>query len=278
MNALTSPLVSIAIPTYKGEATLGPAIESVLAQTLGDLELIIVDDASPDGTRDLVAGYRDARIVYHRNETNLRPQGNWNRCLDLARGRYFKLLPHDDLLHPRCLELQARALARDVAERLALVFSARTLAGPTGKRLGRRAFARDDRDALDGGALKRACALLGTNLVGEPGAVMFRTALARKVGPFDATNPYVIDLDYWFRLLDHGDAGYCAQELAAFRVSAQSWSFAIGDSQDSQFVDFISRMGDRFNPPLSALDRMRVRAMAKANKWLRFGFYALYLR
>lgn len=278
MTDFVPPKISICIPTYKGETTLGPAIESVLAQTEGDFELVILDDASPDGTRELVAGYTDPRVLYHRNERNLRHAGNWNRCLEVARGRYFKLLPHDDLLAPRCLERQAGALDADRDERLALVFSARTLVGPGGKRLGRRAFSSEIRDAIDGGALKRACALGGTNRVGEPGAVMFRTSLARTVGPFDATNPYVIDLDYWFRLLEHGAAGYCPDELATFRLTAQSWSVAIGDAQDRQFVEFIERMGDRFQPPLSALDQFRVRGMAKANKWLRFAFYALFLR
>jgi len=278
MRNIQSPRVSITIPTYKGETTLGPAIESVLTQTYGDLELVIVDDASPDGTRELVARYDDPRIRYYRNETNLRHEGNWNRCLDLARGHYFKLLPHDDLLAPNCVALQAAALDRDIEQRLSLVFSARSLLSPSGKRLGRRGFARDQRDTISGASLRRACALLGTNLVGEPGAVMFRTALARKVGPFDATNPYVIDLDYWFRLLEHGDAGYCPHELASFRLTSQSWSFAIGDAQDTEFVEFMSRMGDRIEPPLSALEHARMRAMAKVTKWLRFMFYTLFLR
>ena len=86
MNAL-APRVSICIPTYKGERTLGAAIESVLAQTLTDFELVVIDDQSPDGTRELVAGFADVRIRYFRNETNLGPEGNWNRCLVEAEGK-----------------------------------------------------------------------------------------------------------------------------------------------------------------------------------------------
>lgn len=278
MHDITRPCVTIAIPTYNGETTLGAAIESVLEQTRGDFELLIVDDASPDGTRELVARYTDPRIRYYRSDINLRHEGNWNRCLELARGHYFKLLPHDDLLAPSCVELQAGALDRDEEHRLALVFSARTLIGPTGKRLGRRGFAGGAQAQISSASLKRACALLGTNLLGEPGAVMFRTSLARTVGRFDATNPYVIDLDYWFRLLEYGDAGYCSEELASFRLTSQSWSFAIGDAQDAEFTAFIARAAGHFDPPLSAFEHARMRTRAKLNKWLRFAFYALFLR
>ena len=62
----------------------------------------------------------------------------------------------------------------------------------------------------------------GTNLIGEPGAVLFRRDLALKVGGFYAENPYVIDLDYWLRLLAQGDAYYLDQPLASFRVNPGS--------------------------------------------------------
>jgi len=52
---------------------------------------------------------------------------------------------------------------------------------------------------------------------------MFRKSLAARVGPFDATNAYVVDLDYWFRLLLKGDAHYFPEPLAAFRVTSGSW-------------------------------------------------------
>lgn len=98
-----SPLVSVFIPTYRGEATIGAAIESVLTQTLSDFELVVIDDGSPDSTQAIVAQYHDPRLRYVRNECNLGPQGNWNCCLAEARGKYFKLLPHDDLLYLECL-------------------------------------------------------------------------------------------------------------------------------------------------------------------------------
>ncbi len=102
----TSPLVTIAIPAYKG-TYLKQAIDSALAQTCRDIELVIVDDHSPERLTDIVAGYDDPRIRYFVNESNLGscdPAANWNRCLEYARGKFFALLCDDDLYEPGFVE------------------------------------------------------------------------------------------------------------------------------------------------------------------------------
>jgi glycosyltransferase involved in cell wall biosynthesis len=104
------PLVSVCVPAYKAERFIAATIESVLAQTTEDWELVVVDDASPDGTYDVAARYAgDGRVRVARNATNLGPVGNWNHVVAQARGRYVKLLCSDDLLYPR-LARQASAL------------------------------------------------------------------------------------------------------------------------------------------------------------------------
>jgi glycosyltransferase involved in cell wall biosynthesis len=272
------PLLTVAIPTYKGAAFIGAAIESVLAQTFRDFELLVIDDNSPDDTEAIVRRFVDPRIRYLRNSANLGPQGNWNRCLTEARGALFKLLPHDDLLMPTCLQRQVDALQADRAERYALVACARDVLGPTDRVLTRRGYPGGREGLIDGGEVMRSCVRRGTNLLGEPGAIMFRKSLADRVGPFDGSEGYVIDLDYWFRLLAHGDVYFIAEALSAFRVSNGSWSVAIGNAQDREFVDFVRRISHNFRPPLSALDLFAARVSAKLNMWLRLAFYTLYLR
>ena len=275
---MKNPSVSVCIPTYLGDKTLGAAIESVLAQTYTDFELIVIDDGSPDDTRAVVERFSDHRIVYLRNEKNLGPQGNWNRCLDVASGDYFKLLPHDDLLHPCCLERQVKVLDADTEKRIALVFCARQVLGPDARLLMQRGYPGGREGPIDRDVLIRACVRRGTNLIGEPGAVLMRKATAGKVGLFDVTNPYVIDLDYWFRLLAHGDAHFCAEPLAAFRVSAGSWSVAIGARQSADFRNFVQRMAVLGVAPGSAFDRFCGNLMAILNNISRTLFYRLYLK
>jgi hypothetical protein len=109
---LVGPLVGIGLPVFNGEAYLAQAIDSVLAQTLGDLELVVCDNASTDGTAAIAQAYAaaDSRVRYHRNETNLGAAPNYNRAFALSRGRYFKWLAHDDRLLPDFLARTVAAL------------------------------------------------------------------------------------------------------------------------------------------------------------------------
>lgn len=91
------PLVTIAISTYnRADGYLREALSSAVAQAYEPLEIVVVDNASTDGTADLVASYGDDRIRYVRHERNIGANGNFNACLEHARGTYFLLLHDDD--------------------------------------------------------------------------------------------------------------------------------------------------------------------------------------
>jgi glycosyltransferase involved in cell wall biosynthesis len=279
MSESRKPHVTVAIPTYRGERFIGAAIESVLNQTFADFELFVIDDNSPDNTHEIVESYSDARLFYLKNEQNLGPKGNWNRCLEVASGNYFKLLPHDDLLASNCLERQVEILDADQDEQISLIFSSREVLGPDGcVILTHRGYPGGIEGCLSNDTVIRACVRRGTNLIGEPGAVLFRKSLADRVGHFDATNPYVIDLDYWFRLLAHGDAYYCDEDLASFRVSAQSWSVAIGKGQSQEFHEFVARISTKQTLHTTLFDRFCGRFTPDINSILRHIFYNIYIR
>ncbi|WP_172300495.1 glycosyltransferase [Pseudoruegeria sp. HB172150] len=102
--------VSVGLPVYNGAEFLGQAIESILAQDLGDLELIISDNASTDETPDICANYAaaDERVSYVRHTENLGAAKNYNHVFHLSSAPYFKWAAHDDLMKPqfltRCVE------------------------------------------------------------------------------------------------------------------------------------------------------------------------------
>jgi glycosyltransferase involved in cell wall biosynthesis len=100
------PRVSIGLAVYNGERYLAETIDSILAQTFHDFELIISDNASTDHTQEIARAYaaKDERIRYYRNAKNLGIAPNYNRVIGLARGEYFKLADYDDLLAPTFLE------------------------------------------------------------------------------------------------------------------------------------------------------------------------------
>lgn len=272
-----SPAVSVCIPTYRGARFIGQAIESVLNQTFRDFELLVIDDNSPDETTSIVARYDDRRIRLLENPQNLGPQGNWNRCLDEATGRYFKLLPQDDLLAPQCLERQVSVLESDAAQRIALVFCARNIIDASDHVLMVRRYPGGRTGALAGPDVISNCLRWGTNLIGEPGSVLFRMDLAREIGKFDATIPYIVDLDYWVRLLLHGDAHYLGDSLASFRVSPGSWSVAIGKRQTGDLIRFMAKVARTPGFKARRGDLLAGQVMARANTWLRMIIYRLVL-
>jgi len=100
-----NPLVSIGLPVYNAGQYLEEALDSILAQTFEDFELIISDNGSTDNTEAICWSYarRDQRLRYYRNENNRGAAWNFNRVFELARGKYFKWTAHDDLYMPAYL-------------------------------------------------------------------------------------------------------------------------------------------------------------------------------
>jgi len=100
------PAISICLPVYNGENYVTAAIESMLAQTFADFELIITDNASTDRTEEICRKFADAdpRVRYHRNERNVGGARNQPSAVQLSRGRYVRLSAHDDKIARTHLE------------------------------------------------------------------------------------------------------------------------------------------------------------------------------
>ena len=109
------PYVSVGLPVFNGEDYLEEALDSILAQTYSDFELIISDNASTDRTEEICRAYtvRDKRIRYFRNETNLGAAKNFNRVFELSSGEYFKWASYDDVLGPEFLSRCITVLDQD---------------------------------------------------------------------------------------------------------------------------------------------------------------------
>ena len=102
-NSMQMVTLGVALPVFNGEAYIRETIESILAQTMSDLRLVISDNASEDSTRDIAQEYaaKDSRIVYHRNPENLGITKNAINTLEMCRPcQYVALIGHDDLWAP----------------------------------------------------------------------------------------------------------------------------------------------------------------------------------
>ena len=103
------PFFLIMIPTYKRADLIGEAIKSAINQTWqGDYEIIVTDnepDMNVNDTLDVIKTINSEKVVYYRNKKNLKAAGNWNRAMELSRGKYIVMLHDDDMLHPEFLDV-----------------------------------------------------------------------------------------------------------------------------------------------------------------------------
>lgn len=222
MTEMTAPKISICIPVYNGERFLPRAVESALRQSYSNFEVLIVDNASTDGTArwaaDRAAAHSKIRLL--KNDRNIGLVGNLNRCLEYAQGTYIKFLMADDMLLPGCLEQMATGL--DTHESITLVASGRLIVDEQENELTVSRYSNMN-VVMPGKQAITEC-LFGSNYIGEPTAVMFRKS--GLVGKFREDMPQVLDIDMWFRLLERGDLFYIGEPLCAIRQHADQMTHA----------------------------------------------------
>jgi glycosyltransferase involved in cell wall biosynthesis len=211
-----SPKVSVCIPVRNGGTFLPLAVDSVLGQSFDDMELIIVDNCSTDGTAEWLErkSAEVGKIRFSRNTVDIGLPGNFNACLSRATGEYVKFLCADDLLLPGSLRRMADALDADPSA--TLLVGARRLIDDKGAPIAVQRYARRSLHVAGEQAINRC--LFGKNYIGEPSAVMFRRSAATR--GFSESFPHLIDLEMWFHLLERGNLISLPDEVCAIRRHA----------------------------------------------------------
>jgi glycosyltransferase involved in cell wall biosynthesis len=270
------PAVSVCIPAYNARRFIDKAVRSVLSQSLSDLELIIVDDASQDGTAEAAEAYGDDRVRLFRNPANIGAAANWNRAVGFARGRFVKVLCGDDLLGPDCLARQVEIL--ETHPHVALVAGRRNVIDENGRVLIPGRGLGRLRGVVPGSEAVRATVRAGTNLFGEPACVLLRRDLVARCGPFSDRRQYMLDVDYWCRMLRFGALFAQQDTVAAFRISAQAWSVELARHQSAQAAELFGDLRRDDPAGISAFDlacgRLRAGMLAAARS---AGYRALSL-
>lgn len=225
--------VSICIPTYNGAQYLEACLDSALSQTHKDIEILVVDDGSTDATFEILRRYAasDQRIRLVRNEHNLGLVGNWNRCVELARGEWIKFVFQDDLIEPDCLAKMTAATQEGdlfVACNRSFSFESQTTTDVqdfylNNKRLIDKLYAGKNKlSALEFADL--AVERIGANLVGEPTVTLLHKSVFERFGAFNENLIMSCDLEYWTRIGIHTGVRFVPEELAVFRVHGQATS------------------------------------------------------
>jgi hypothetical protein len=212
---LREPRVTVFVPTYNRARWLRESIESVLAQTYGDFRLVVSDNASTDGTGDIVRQFDDPRISYVRLDEHLDLNAHFNRCYELATGDYTFLIPDDDRMTPDALERTVQFL--DAHPAVGLVHGRAKLVGEGGETIA---------DAHDMTGLPGTQVESGDDFIRRSVQAGFRvhasTALIRTsalaaVRLRDEDFP-VTDVGLWMRLALAWDVAFLAETLAVVRI------------------------------------------------------------
>jgi glycosyltransferase involved in cell wall biosynthesis len=223
------PAVTVLMTAYNRERYIAEAIESVLAQTVTDFELVIVDDRSTDGTVDVARRYLgDPRVRLAINERNIGDYPNRNHAATLARGEFFKYHDSDDVLYPHALQVMLTGLRAVPDAAFALSSSRGWPGGPSPMRLTPR--------------LSYEREFLGSGLfhVG-PSCALFRTARFPELGGFPlygAGSDYVFWLRtcarvnialvagdlFWYRTHDTQEIRAHSAQAQYARASGEAWT------------------------------------------------------
>lgn len=245
----SAPRVSVVMPAYNACRTIHAAIESVLAQNFPDLELIVCDDASADGTAELLAGYRDPRLRVVRNPANLGEGGARDRAIAEARGEWIAVIDADDAWLPRRLTVLLAAATRDDS----LIFDDLLECHDVDSRLvawrrlrGAHAFGANGQDPVPVafGDFIRQRRLLIKPLI--PAKWLRQPGIRHSARRFGA------DTEFFLRLIEQGlTLSYVPQALYLYRLAPGSMSSTPGREllMKEVLVDALRRM------PLAGRDR-----------------------
>jgi glycosyltransferase involved in cell wall biosynthesis len=269
---LPIPSVSVCIPVYNGELFLAETIRSVLDQTYRDFELVVLDNASPDESGAIARSFHDPRIRVERNPMTLPQAENWNRVVELARGPLVKVVCADDLLHPRCLELQVEPMDADPG--LAVVASRRHMIDEESRVIVPRRGLKGLVGVHTGVEVARRVVRSGANPIGESNNVLFRREDFFTVGGWKTDRPNVMDIDLWLRLLQLGDFLGLPEALAAFRIGRGTVSAEQSQAIYAQQKMLIKEIGESEFYQVRGVDRAVGRMFAPAGRARRQALYA----
>lgn len=218
-NCMSVPKVTVLMPVYNGERYLRDAVTSILDQTFQDFELLILNDGSRDGSREIIESFGDSRIVSVDNGKNLGLIATLNKGLILAKGDYVARMDCDDLSRPERLARQVRYLEDhpDVA-----------LCGAWIRKFG---LGKDKICRYHGDPLLLACGLLFDSVLAHP-TVMLRKRMFIDSGLFyDVAYKHAEDYELWVKTSRCYKLGTIAEVLLDYRVHPEQVSSAFKTGQ-----------------------------------------------
>lgn len=266
--------MSVVVPVFNGMPHLEALTASLLAQTHRHLEIVFTEGGGTDSSIEYLTSLTDPRIRIVRMPTGTSAAENWTAASREANGEFAKLICQDDLLYPEAIAHQVADLQANSTALMAI--ARRDIIDATGKRLyASRGLAGVRAGIQPGADVIKASYLRGTNVIGEPLAVLFRTPALQEALPWRDENPLMLDLSMYARVAPRGQLVARMDSVGAFRVSNASWSTRLAASQIEQTKSWQREYAQNAEPAPTYSERLRAATGRHTQVNLRRAAYAV---
>jgi len=231
-------------------------MDSLLSQTYSNLEIVVSEGGGSDDSAAYLATISDSRVQVIDQPPGTSAAQNWTAVSQAAGGEFTKLICQDDLIYPDAIAEQVQDLTRHPEAVMATakrdiidahgtpIFRGRGLSGLKG-------------EIIDGSDVIHACFRQGTNVIGEPLAVLFRTQALQDALPWEDENPLMLDLSMYSKVAPLGDVVARRESIGAFRVSNTSWSTRLAKEQLGQTRRWQNSYAATHPELITSMDKVR---------------------
>lgn len=249
-----SNLITVIVPVRNGAEYVSKAIESVLMQTVGRLQLIVSDNGSTDDTLSILTTYgKNPRVKLVKQIEPFDMFGHFNKCLTMVDTKYFMMLHHDDCLRDPGA-LQKAFVVLESHPDISVVYSDMAYVDKIGKLINFRSFDREGVVESDGVAKKSVVSV--RNLFGVP--LLIRADSVGRL-KYDSSLNYAADLDFSIALSSHGFIYHIKEPLIAYRIHGKNATVSLFKFALMQMMQIAQKHG-------IALSRIQKFAMG-VNAW-----------
>lgn len=251
--------MSVVVPVYNGMPYLPVLVESLQALDYPNLEVVFTEGGGSDASAEFLSTLTDERIRVVAMPKGTSAAENWTAAVHEASGEYIKLVCQDDLLYPQSLSKQVEDLeihphavmaiaTRDIVDAHgSVLFAGRGLAGING----------ENGSVVPGRDVIRTCYVQGTNVIGEPLAVLFQASVLKSAMPWNDSNPLMLDLSTYQKVAPQGEVVIRRETVGAFRVSTSSWSTRLASQQLQQTKEWQRAYAHQAEPSITTLEKWR---------------------
>jgi len=235
-----NPLISVCIPTYNNAQYIGKTLESIINQTYNNIEIVVSDNASTDDTERVVKSFRDKRIKYYKNKTNVGCYNNYNECLNKISASYVAFYHSDDVYKPDIVEKEFKMLMKNPD--VGIVFTLDEVINGEGNDIKNAGVSLPAE--LEGKASYGFYELYSALLKAGGSFLICPTLMARKevfgkVGLFQVTTDLAEDTKMWLRIAEKYKIGVLNERLIKRRISFVQGSYRYESSRVGRADHFV---------------------------------------